>query len=133
MYRSFSELVFREDIEAVVTGLPEMVTPLLQLVGTLLLDRLQDGGKRRIRWFADESVKVFRHEDIAVDTHAMALACALEDLFQDGVRVGFREVGVSLVTTEGDEVGVTVLLPSLEPGRHVRSVRGSRCRAKAHS
>ncbi len=56
--------------------------------------------------FAEEEMDVLGHEDIGVEGEVVGAAGLLDDLFEDVFWFGGGEVGETLVTTEGDEVGV---------------------------
>ena len=79
---------------------------------------MEEGGEGVFGGFAGEEMDVLRHEDVAGYIEALLFSGLFEDL-EDGF-FGFRglEEGLTLVTTEGDEVGVAGLLEAFEACGH---------------
>ena len=63
-------------------------------------------------WLGQEEVDVFGHDYVAEDVELIFFACGFEGVLEDGS--GFRrgQVGVAVVTAEGDEVEIACLLSS---------------------
>ena len=61
---------------------------------------------------------MLRHDDVAEDQEAVAGLGACERIFEYGFGCGGLEIGLSVVTTEGDEVGVSFFLISDEALGH---------------
>jgi hypothetical protein len=94
-----------EDIEVVVPDLPEGF--LFRLLGDRGFERLHGAGERCARWFGDEQVDVFRHDDVSEDVEDIALTNLFEGLFETVAGFQGGEVGRPVVTAEGEEMEIT--------------------------
>jgi hypothetical protein len=72
----------------------------------LLFQNLQDGGELEIAGFADHQRNMLGHDNISGDNEAVALPHLFQLLLEDAVSGPFSELGLSLVTTEGDKLEV---------------------------
>ena len=110
----FHEFVGGEDVEVVVTGLPEVFAGAFEEFGGLSLDDSQGGGEGAVWGFGDEEVDVLRHEDVGVEGEAVGEAGLFDDLFEDVFGFGRFQVRAAVVTTEGDEVELACVLAAFK-------------------
>jgi hypothetical protein len=124
----FDSLVVGEDVEVVVAGLPEGCRG--EALGDGEFQGLEGFGEWVFGRLAEEQVDVLGHDDVAEDFEVIAFAGEFEGVLEDVSGCGGVEVGFAVVTTEGDEVVVALLLVSLEVERHgwVLVYRDFRCR-----
>ena len=62
--------------------------------------------------FGEEEMDVFGHDDVAEEVEVVFFAGGFEGVLEDRGGFGGSQVGVAVVTTEGDEVEVACLLSS---------------------
>ena len=107
-----------EDIEVVVTGLPESPVGRFDFLGDGLLQCLDGASKSCAFRFAKEQVDVFRHHDVADHVEPITAPGLFERAFEDILRAGCVEEGLPPVTSEGDEVETLGLLETNKSPRH---------------
>jgi hypothetical protein len=114
----FDRLFVGEDVEVVVTGLPEVGSFTLEEFGGLSLEDAQGGLHGVELRFAEEKVDVLGHEDVAEEVELVPLTESFEDFFEEDAGVIVVQVWETPVATEGDEVVVSFGLVTLETARH---------------
>jgi hypothetical protein len=117
----FDALVVGEDVEVVVTDLPEGSWG--GELGDGELEGLDGFGKRLGFGFAQEKVDVFGHDDVAEDIEVVASAGGFEGFEEEVAGGGGVEVGEAVITTEGEEVVVAFSLIAMEALGHGGIVR----------
>ena len=107
-----------EDVEVVISALPELGAVAFQLLRGLGFEGAEDVFELVFFWFAEQQVDVLGHKDVAVNVEGVALTSGFEDFLEDGAGVVVVEVGEPLVATEGDEVVVVESVETLQTARH---------------
>ena len=115
----FCELLWAGYVEVVVAALPELfLAGRFELAGGCLLEDLEEGGQGVCCGFVGEEMDVLGHEDVGGDVETLLFAGFFEDLLESVFRSGGLEEGLSVVTTEGDEVKLVGLLEAFEARWH---------------
>ncbi len=83
-----------------------------------MFEDLEEGGESACWGFVGEEMDVLGHEDVGGDAEALLLASLFEDLLEGVFCGGSLEEGLSVVTTEGDEVELVGLLEAFEARWH---------------
>jgi len=97
-----------EHVEVIVAGLPEW--PFFAFHRNRELESLncfRQDGILRLRY---EKVDVFGHYDVAEDTESVTKAHDFERAFESVAYLRSGQIGLPLITTEGDKVGVSLVL-----------------------
>ena len=115
---------FGEDVEVVVTPLPELLSFFLELLRSLALEDAESGIESPDLRLADEEVDVFGHQDVAVDVEAVLLAAGFQDFFETDAGGVVVKEGEAAITAEGDEMKMALMLVALQTGRHRVIVEG---------
>ena len=109
------ELPMIADVEIVVTLLPEMVGAVSdQAARDSLLERLDGLGQRVTFGFAQQKMHVFGHDDVSVDAELVTAADTFESFLEGMSGWRIQEQGFASVTREGDEVGLSGVVVTLE-------------------
>ena len=79
-------------------------------------------GEHALRRLVDQKVHVFWHHDVSVDAHRELAPHVFQTLDKQVVDFGGREIRSPVVTTKGEEMGLSGMLETTEPGGHVSEV-----------
>jgi hypothetical protein len=109
-------LLFREDIEILITSLPEraFVTP----QSNREFDRFDRPIKAGARRFVHQKMNVLRHHHITRDNEFILLPDSLQRVFKEIPGFGRGEIRETPITTEGEEVHIPAVLVTNKPLRH---------------
>lgn len=99
-----------QDVEVVVAALPELLAVAFETFGGFVFEYVQSDGERVKLRLGDEEVDVLGHEDVTEDIKLVAGTESFEFFEEDGSGAVVVEIGKTAVTTEGDEVIVTLSL-----------------------
>jgi hypothetical protein len=114
----FDLLACGDDVEVVVASVPEGTGVVLEPLGGFALQNAECVGEGLPLWFADQQMDVLRHQDVAKDEELVSSADQFEGFFEGCTGFVVGEVGLTLMTAEGDEVMMTFGLVSLQVARH---------------
>jgi hypothetical protein len=109
-------LLFRENIEIVITSLPERAFPASQRHREL--DRFDRPIKAGARRFIHQKMNVLRHHNISGDDKFVLLPDSLQRVFKEIHRFGRGEIRETPVTTEGEKMHIPAVLVSNKSLRH---------------
>jgi hypothetical protein len=104
----FDALVFGENVEVIVAGLPEWPLRTAQSDGEL--DCLDGPIEAGLFGFVDQQVDMLRHDDISGDDETVFLPDSFQCVFKETFGFGGGEVRETVVAAEGEKVHVTGLL-----------------------
>jgi hypothetical protein len=90
-----------DDVEVVITGLPELGAGAFEELGSFALEDADGGCEWAKFWFGQEKVDVLRHEDVAEEVELVALAESFEGAEEGDAGLVVVQVGEPVVTTEG--------------------------------
>jgi hypothetical protein len=109
-------LLFREDIEILITSLPEraFVTP----QSNREFDRFDRPIKAGARRFVHQKMNVLRHHHITRDNEFILLPDSLQRVFKEIPGFGRGEIRETQITTEGEKVHIPAVLVTNKPLRH---------------
>jgi hypothetical protein len=116
------ELGMGEDVEVVVTGLPELEASPFEEFGGLSLQDTECVVEPLELGFAEKQVDVLGHEYVPEDEELVTLAEGFECVQEDRSGVVVVEVGESVVTTEGEEMEMAFGLVALKTAGHGTSL-----------
>ena len=114
----FEPLGVREDVEVVVTGLPELFAVAFQELRGLSFEDAQGGREGFSFRFAEKKVDMLGHEDVAVYLEAVSLAELFECVQEDAAGVVVVQERLPVEAAESDEVVVACGLVTFQAAGH---------------
>jgi hypothetical protein len=93
-----------EDVEVVITALPELFAIAFEPLRCLVFENVQSDGEWVEFWFRDQQVDVLGHEDVSKNVELMTGAELFEGRLEDEAGMVVIQIRKSTVAAEGDEV-----------------------------
>src|ERR1035437_1600903 len=109
-------LLFREDIEIVISSLPEWAFPTPQRHREL--DRLDRPVKAEARRLVHQKMNVLRHHNGSDDDKFVLLLDSFQRVFKEIHCCGRGKIRETTITTEGEKMHITAVLVTNESLRH---------------
>jgi len=123
----FHKFPVREDIEVIITRLPELGSLTFEKFGGLPFQYAKSLMQLFAPGLTQKQMDVFGHENVSEEIELVPLPDVFEDVKEDSARMIGIQIRQAAMTTEGKEVVMAFVLVSLEIVRHARMVaRGTR-------